>query len=136
MLLQDARFNWTLSLIAGLGLALFAGCAGRPSLLPNSDKDLRKTSAAFAADAAKRVDEALAVTTAKMQVLKDTSDKGEAYDQMIGPDNAAGNAIVQAAIDGLVGQTRAVEAVVAALGLKIQVEGSDSLDNPAAVTAE
>jgi len=97
---------------------------------------IRELAAAKNADAAKRVDEALAVTTAKMQVLKDTSDKGEAYDQMIGPDNAAGNAIVQAAIDGLVGQTRAVEAVVAALGLKIEVEGSDSLDNPAAVTAE
>ncbi|MFC5514739.1 imelysin family protein [Kaistia terrae] len=97
---------------------------------------IRDFAAAKNADAAKRVDDALAVTTAKMQVLKDTSDKGEAYDQMIGADNAAGNAIVQAAIDGLVGQTRAVEAVVAALGLKIEVEGSDSLDNPSAVNAE
>ena len=97
---------------------------------------IRDLAAAKNAEAAKRVDEALAVTTAKMQVLKDTSDKGEAYDQMIGADNAAGNAIVQAAIDGLVGQTRAVEAVVAALGLKIEVEGSDSLDNPSAVSAE
>ena len=31
-----------------------AGCAGRPSLLPNSDPSLRRTSAQFAADAAKR----------------------------------------------------------------------------------
>jgi hypothetical protein len=30
------------------------GCAGRPSLFPNSDPNLRKTSAQFAADAAKR----------------------------------------------------------------------------------
>jgi hypothetical protein len=30
------------------------GCAGRPSLLPNSDPSLRRTSAQFAADAAKR----------------------------------------------------------------------------------
>jgi hypothetical protein len=30
------------------------GCAGRAELLPNSDKTLRKTSAQFAADAAKR----------------------------------------------------------------------------------
>ncbi|MBN9025256.1 MAG: peptidase [Rhizobiales bacterium] len=97
---------------------------------------IRELAAAKNADAAKRVDDALAVTSAKMQVLKDTSDKGEAYDQMIGPDNAAGNAIVQEAIDGLIGQTRAVEAVVAALGLKIEVEGSDSLDNPDAVGAE
>ena len=54
MLLQDARLSWTYSLIAVLSVALLAGCAGRPSLLPNSDKDLRKTSVAFAADAAKR----------------------------------------------------------------------------------
>ena len=33
---------------------IFAGCAGRAELLPNSDKNLRKTSAEFAADAAKR----------------------------------------------------------------------------------
>jgi putative iron-regulated protein len=97
---------------------------------------IRDFAAAKNADAAKRVDDALAVTTAKMQVLKDTSDKGEAYDQMIGAGNDKGNAIVQEAIDGLVAQTRAVEAVVAALGLKIEVEGSDSLDNPSAVSAE
>ena len=35
-------------------LAFLAGCAGRPSLLPNSDPALNKTSAQFAADAAKR----------------------------------------------------------------------------------
>ena len=37
-----------------LGLATFVGCAGRPSLVPNSDPALRKTSAQFAADAVKR----------------------------------------------------------------------------------
>ena len=42
------------SLVALLVISLLAGCAGRPSLLPNADKDLRKTSAMFAADAAKR----------------------------------------------------------------------------------
>jgi len=31
------------------------GCSGRPSLIPNSDKDLRRSSAQFAADAAKRL---------------------------------------------------------------------------------
>jgi len=97
---------------------------------------IRDIAAAKNADAAKRVDEALANTTAKMQVMKDTADKGEAYDQMIGAGNEKGNAIVQEAIDGLVAQTRAVEAAVAALGLKIEVEGSDSLDNPSAVNAE
>lgn len=39
--------------VAILGIIL-TGCMGRPSLLPNADKTLRKTSAQFAADAAKR----------------------------------------------------------------------------------
>ena len=39
---------------AALILAALAGCAGRPSLLPNSDPAMNKTSAQFAADAAKR----------------------------------------------------------------------------------
>ena len=84
--------------------------------------------------AAKEMTAALATTSAKMQVMKDTADKGTmAYDQMIGEGNAAGNTIVQDAIDGLVAHTRAIERVVAALGLSIDIEGSDSLDNPAAV---
>nr|WP_298684879.1 imelysin family protein [uncultured Dongia sp.] len=81
-----------------------------------------------------RVVAALATTSKAMQVLKDEADSGkQAYDQMIGADNAAGNKIVQDVVDGLVGQAHAVEAAVAALGLKITVEGSDSLDNPSAV---
>ena len=69
-----------------------------------------------------------------MQVMKDTADKGTmAYDQMIGEGNEAGNKIVQDVIDGLVAQTRATERVVTALNLSIQIEGSDSLDNPGTV---
>jgi len=41
----------TLLLIA---VAFVAGCSGRPSIIPNSDKSLDKTSSQFAADAAKR----------------------------------------------------------------------------------
>jgi hypothetical protein len=37
-----------------VGLCMLSGCSGRPSLLPNSDPSLNKTSAQFAADAAKR----------------------------------------------------------------------------------
>jgi hypothetical protein len=39
----------SVSALAGIG-----GCASRPSLIPNSDPALRKTSAEFAADAKKR----------------------------------------------------------------------------------
>ncbi|MBL4864388.1 MAG: peptidase [Rhodobiaceae bacterium] len=77
----------------------------------------------------------LNTTQAAMSVLKQTADDGTmAYDQMIGEGNEAGNAIVQAAIDGLVDQTRTIERIVAAIELnEISIEGSDSLDNPGAV---
>ena len=38
----------------GATCAVLAGCEGQPSLFPNSDPALRKTSTQFAADAAKR----------------------------------------------------------------------------------
>ena len=53
-----------------------------------------------------------------MQAIKDTADQGEmAYDQMIGEDNPKGNALVQAAIDALLEQTKTIEKVVGALDL-------------------
>ena len=59
---------------------------------------------------------------------------GEAYDQMIGEGNDEGNAVVQAAIDALIDQTRSIERAVAELDLDaIDFEGSDSLDNPNSV---
>jgi putative iron-regulated protein len=89
---------------------------------------------AKAPDEAAALTAAIAGTVAKAQVLKDTADSGKmAYDQMLGEGNAEGNKIVQDVIDALVAQTRATEALVAKLGLKITVEGSDSLDNPSAV---
>ena len=70
----------------------------------------------------------------KLSAIRDRAESGkEAYDQMIGQGNDAGNKMVQSAIDALVAQTSAIEALVAALDLKITVEGSDSLDNPSAV---
>ena len=73
-------------------------------------------------------------TLARMQALVDSTRNGEAYDQLIGEGNAAGNAKVQAAIDALLAQTRAIESAVGVLGLeRIAFEGSDSLDNPRAV---
>ncbi len=74
----------------------------------------------------------LQATMDKMTILKKTADSGEmAYDQMIGEDNQKGNAIVQAAIDALIAQTKGIEKAVEALGLgAVQFEGSDSLDEP------
>ncbi len=75
--------------------------------------------------------EHLDATMAAMQVLVDTAQGGEAYDQMIGEGNTSGNAKVKAAVDALVAQTRAIEKAVDAMGLgSIAFEGSDSLDAP------
>jgi putative iron-regulated protein len=76
----------------------------------------------------------LDATVAAMAAMRARAESVEAYDQMIGEGNAEGNAVVQAAIDGLIDQTRSIERAVAALDLgAITVEGSDSLDNPDAV---
>lgn len=85
------------------------------------------------AAAARRLDEGMDNSLAKLKLIKDAGDSGRmAYDQMLG-DNAQGNQMVQDAVDALVAQTRATEAIVATLGLTIALEGSDSLDNPSAV---
>jgi len=89
---------------------------------------------AVAPDAAKEADAKVDAALAALKAIKDEADSGkQAYDQMIGEGNAAGNALVQKGVDSLVAQTRALEGVVAALKLKIKVEGSDSLDDPSKV---
>jgi len=77
----------------------------------------------------------LADTVAKMEAMQARADGGEAYDQMIGEGNEAGNATVQAAIDALIAQTRGIERAVALLELgdAVTIEQSDSLVNPDAV---
>ena len=58
----------------------------------------------------------------------------EAYDQMIGEENDEGNAIVQAAIDSLIRQTRTIEKIIEVLALgSIELEGSQSLENENAI---
>ncbi|MET0481357.1 MAG: imelysin family protein [Aestuariivirgaceae bacterium] len=95
---------------------------------------LADLAAAKAPDAKAKLDQAFASTLAKMTVMKETADSGRmAYDQMLAEGNAEGNKILQDVVDALVVQTRAIEGVVAGLGLKISIEGSDSLDNPSAV---
>lgn len=91
-------------------------------------------SAARAPEAKAGVDKAMAETLARLKAVKDAADGGTmAYDQMLAEGNEAGGRMLQAVVDGLVAQTRAVEAVVAGLGVEITVEGSDSLDDPDAV---
>ena len=82
-----------------------------------------------------KIQKAMETTLARMQVMKDLADRRVmAYDQMIGEGNDEGNAVVQAAIDGLIDQTPSIERAIAALDLgQIELEGSDSLDAPEAV---
>ena len=71
---------------------------------------------------------------AAFKALVDRAEGGEAYDQMIGEGNEEGNKVVQTAIDSLIDQTKTIERVITSLDLgKIELEGSDSLDNPNAV---
>ena len=44
----------TAALLVAFGAALIVGCQGRPTLFPNPDPSLRKTSTQLAADAARR----------------------------------------------------------------------------------
>lgn len=76
----------------------------------------------------------LSATMEAMQTMATRAETTEAYDQMIGEGNSEGNAVVQAAIDGLIDQTRSIERAISALQLDaVDLEGSDSLDDPKAV---
>lgn len=76
----------------------------------------------------------LQATVAAMAKIVARAENVEAYDQMIASGNKEGNAIVQAAIDGLIKQTKTIERIIASLNLEdIELEGSDSLDNSNAV---
>jgi len=66
--------------------------------------------------------------------IKTAAEAGFAYDEMLARGNAGGEALIMGGVDGLIAQTRSVERVIAALNLDgIEIEGSDSLDDPTAV---
>lgn len=62
------------------------------------------------------------------------AEAGFAYDQMLERGNEAGEALIMGGVNGLIAQTQMIERIVVALDLDaIAFEGSDSLDDPAAV---
>ncbi len=66
--------------------------------------------------------------------IKTAAESGFAYDEMLERGNAGGEALIMGGVEGLIAQTRSIERVIAALDLDgIEIEGSDSLDNPTAV---
>lgn len=73
-------------------------------------------------------------TMFKLATLKSAAEAGFSYDMMLERGNEKGEALIMAAVDALVEQTKGIERAVAALDLdQIGFEGSDSLDNPDAV---
>ena len=76
----------------------------------------------------------LATTMRALGRIKSTSEAGLSYDQMLAQGNTAGEALIMGGVNGLVDQTRSIERVVTLLSLDgLEIEGSDSLDNPSAV---
>ena len=59
----------------------------------------------------------LETTEAKLRVLVESAENGEACDPLIGPDNSEGQEKVRAAIAALVQQTGSIEKAAAALGI-------------------
>lgn len=89
-----------------------------------------------AADAglAARLTADLAASIAALGAIKAAAEGGMAYDQMLAPGNAEGEALIMGGVNALVTQTASIDRAVTALGLtKIGFEGSDSLDNPNAI---
>ncbi len=84
---------------------------------------------------AKEIADLLDASVGRMEELAERAVTVETYDQMIAEGNAEGNAVVQAAIDALIAQTRGIERAVALLELgdAVTIEDSDSLSNPDAV---
>jgi putative iron-regulated protein len=114
--------------------AIWTGSYARTDGSVVKGASLADLAAAKAPEAKAKLDRAFAETLARMTVMKDTADSGRmAYDQMLAEGNSEGNRMLQDVVDALIVQTRAIEGVVAGLGLKIAIEGSDSLDNPSAV---
>lgn len=76
-------------------------------------------------------------TEAAAQVMLDEAEKGNTFDVLIGANNTQGNQVVQTFVNALVAEAEAIEYTISVLKLEnIELEGSDSLDNPASIAAE
>ena len=76
----------------------------------------------------------LDATMSALTAIVTAAENGMAYDQMLDRQNAEGEALIMAGVNGLIDQTRSFEKIVGALSLhNVAFEGSDSLDDPNAV---
>ena len=113
---------------------VYLGSYTRPDGAVVSGPSLSELVRVAAPDEDQRVRAAIETAVAKLTELKTRGDTKERYDQMIGQGNDEGNAVVQAAIDALIAQSREFERAMASLQLEqAKFQGSDSLDDPGAV---
>ncbi|WP_210496032.1 imelysin family protein [Microvirga antarctica] len=126
---HNSHFNDQVGMVA-----IYQGRYTRPDGQIVEGPSLAAYARAKAPTEAAAVEAAMQVTTDKLGAIKERADSGrEAYDQMIAEGNSEGNKMVQAGVDALVAQARAIEGLVKKLGLSIALEGSDSLDHPSTV---
>ena len=101
-------------LISGLSIS---------SLLKEVDKKLNK-----------KIEKSINRTIKNMKKIVKSAEKGITYDMLIGEENKKGNKLIQNAIDSLIVQSKNIELAANALNINnLEIEGSDSLDNPDAV---
>jgi putative iron-regulated protein len=82
----------------------------------------------------KQIKDSIQGTLWHMQKIVSSAENGVTYDMLISEGNIEGNKMIQDAIDALVIQSKNIEKVAKLFNIRnLQVEGSDSLDNPEAV---
>ncbi|MER5172742.1 imelysin family protein [Thioclava sp. GXIMD2076] len=89
--------------------------------------------AAKDADVDAQLTKDLDASVAAADAIYQKAEGGMAYDQMLALGNDEGAKLVNGLVDALVTQTRSIERAVTLLGSEVEIEGSDSLDNPDAV---
>ena len=82
----------------------------------------------------KKTKKSIKNTLKSMKKIVKSANKGTTYDMLIAEGNEKGNQLIQNAVDSLIKQSKNIELTAAALNINdLQIEGSDSLDNPDAV---
>ena len=82
----------------------------------------------------KKTKKSIKNTLKSMKKIVKSANKGVTYDMLIAEGNEKGNKLIQNAVDSLIKQSKNIELAAAALNINdLQIDGSDSLDNPDAV---
>ena len=93
------------------------------SLLSNADNALNK-----------KTKKSINKTLKSMKKIVKSANRGNTYDMLIAEGNEKGNKLIQNAVDSLIKQSKNIELAAVALNINnLEIERSDSLDNPEAV---